>query len=343
MSVVYITEQGSSIKKGNGKLIISKGDNDIRWIHINDIEQLIILGNITITAPVITYLLKNKIDTIFLSYYGKYKGRLLGEFGKNIDLRLTQYKVLSDKEKSLNLAREIVRAKLSNQINILRKRNRRLSSDSVAEVIFRIRMIEKKELNNALTTDSLRGQEGISAKYYFSVFNELLSNQDFIFTTRNRRPPRDEINALLSLGYTLLMNQTITQINICGLDPFYGALHEVDYGRQSLALDLMEEFRPLIDDLIITAVNKKIIRKEHFKYNKTDEEDPETTTELPVMLTQDGMRKFVRIFNDLMESTFFVSEKQGNFALKDIIYLQCRKYIDHLYGKTIFSQILPLF
>jgi CRISPR-associated protein Cas1 len=329
MSVVYITSQGAQLNKLGERLVVKKGKNIIRYIHTKDIEQLIILGNITLTAPVITFLLKNKIDTVFLSYYGKYKGRLVGELGNNIFLRLKQYKFLSNEKNSLELAKKCVTAKLENTLYLLQYRNYRIKSDKISSAFLKIKN-SLSQIDNTNDFEKLRGLEGISAKYYFSVFNEFFPSGPFEFHNRSRRPPKDEINALLSLGYTLLFNQISTFVYISGLDPFFGAFHTPDYSRQSLVLDLMEEFRPVIDDWIISLVNKAQISPRHFQYNKMDADDEDQIL-LPVMLTLDGMKKFVTGFNALINKKYFYNNEKH--SLKNIFNLQCRLMVNAISSK----------
>ena len=322
MSTVYVTTQGAYLQKYQERLVVKKGNQIVRWFHTKDIEQLIILGNISLTAPVITFLLKNKIDTVFLSYYGKYKGRLIGEFGNNINLRLSQFGFLNSEKNKIYLAREYVKTKIDNQIFHLQKRNYRLKNDILAKSIMKLKSLLRKNFGELSNLEAIRGWEGIASKYYFEAFPFLIGKKDFKFVNRNRRPPKDEINALLSLGYTLLMNLVSTQAYIVGVEPFYGALHEIAYGRQSFVLDIMEEYRPLIDDLVINLINLNRIRKIHFRYNFHSQENDEDEIRLPVMLSQEGMKIFVTSLNNLFAKKFYYPEKKSFFEMKQIVKMQ---------------------
>ena len=340
MAVVYIEDQGSSISKKGDRLYIYRGPQLLRWFHTKDIEQLIIVGNISVTSPVITYLLKYRIDTVFLSYYGKYKGRLVGESGKNVALRLDQFRHLSETQNRCALAQIYIKGKIANMQVHLEKRMKRNKHPLIATAYMKNSAILKKLDAFIPVLDVLRGYEGIAAKNYFGVFKYLISNPDFKFEGRNRRPPKDEVNALLSLAYTFLMNQVMSQTYIVGLDPYYGALHDIDYGRQSLVLDLMEEFRPLIDNLVIKTVNRREIRLQHFVYNtltdwedEPDSSDPKASPLLPVSLTQDGMKLIVYSFAALLNSQFKISNPESMWSLKDIILMQARKLAAHLAEK----------
>lgn len=331
MAVVYIADQGASICKRGDRLYIYKGPALLRWFHTKDIEQLIVVGNIAMTAQAVTYLLKNKIDTVFLSYYGKFKGRLVGELGKNVARRMAQFKYLEEEQKQTDLALLYVCGKISNSLVHLEKRMRKISHPIPSKVFIQNRALLHKLERGVQDKNSLRGYEGIAAKNYFSAFPYLISNPDFKFQGRNKRPPRDEINALLSLGYTFLMNQIMTAVYIGGLDPYLGALHDIDYGRQSLVLDVMEEFRPLIDNLVISLVNRREIRLQHFKYNAqpdeecTDDDLDEKSRLLPVCMTPEGMKILITAFSKLINSSFVITDPPGTWRLSDIFLIQARK------------------
>jgi len=329
MSIVYITDQGSALFKKGERLYLKKADQIIRWIHTKDIEQLIVMGNIALTSQVITFLLKKRIDTVFLSYYGKYKGRLIGEFGKNIQLRIDQFSAFKDNEKALYLCKKYIMAKALNTLSLMRVYQYRTFSDLVAKAIMQINAFTNYDIMKAQNIDELRGYEGIIAKTYFSIFPELLKNPDFKFNGRSRRPPLDEPNALLSLTYTFLMNQVLSKTYIAGMDPYLGTLHQADYGRISLALDLMEQFRPLCDQLVLKTLNRREMRKEHFVYNTyINSEDSPDGRNLPIALNTEGMKKIVFAFNTMMNKKIFDKKRNGKFALHDImqeqVYSLCR-------------------
>ncbi len=329
MSIVYITDQGSALYKRNERLYLKKGDQIIRWFHTKDIEQLIIMGNIALTSQVITYLLKHKIDTVFMSYFGKYKGRLSGELGKNVQLRIDQYNAFQNEEKMLELCKKYVMTKALNSLALLRSYQYRYHNDQISKAILQINAFIQYNIMQATKPDEVRGFEGIIAKHYFSVFPQLIRNPEFQFNGRSRRPPLDEPNALLSLTYTFLMNQVLSKASIAGVDPYMGVLHQVDYGRVSFVLDLMEQFRPLCDHLVIKTLNRKEMRKEHFVYNAyVDSEDDMEGKSLPVALNSDGMKKIVFAFNSMLKNKYYDSKRNGQFPLENIIqeqvYCLCR-------------------
>lgn len=264
MAILYVTDHGATLTKRGNRLVVEKQGRPIHWSHAFKVEQVILLGHVNLSPAVIAFLLHEGIDTVFLSYYGKYRGRLVAHLGKNIDLRRRQFARLSDPAFRLRLARAYIRGKIYNCRVLLRRQNRELESEAVVEGIHQLRRLGEKA-EKAETVDSLMGLEGRAAAVYFSCFPHLLRVADLPFEGRSRRPHKDPVNVLLSLGYTLLANALHTQIQVAGLDPYLGAFHSPDYGRPSLVLDLMEEFRPiLVDALVLHLVNRRIIRSRDF-------------------------------------------------------------------------------
>lgn len=343
MPVVYLADQGASVTKRGDRLYVFRGSQLLRWFHTKDISQLIIVGNISLTTPSLTYLLKHKIDTVFLSYYGKYKGRLVGEFGKNVQLRIAQFRFLENVSNREDLAAMYVIGKITNMQAHLSRRAKRNKHPLISKAILQNQAVSDKLCLSTCALEILRGYEGICSKNYFAAFPALITNPSFVFNGRNRRPPRDEINALLSLGYTFLMNQVMGATYIRGLDPYYGALHDIAYGRQSLALDLMEEFRPLIDNLVIGLVNKREIRPEHFAYNilpddeTYDDDLDDNTHTLPVSMKPEGMKVLIMAFAKLINSRFALKKPQGEWTLKDIMLIQAGKLAAHCENKEAYS------
>lgn len=341
MAVVYVADQGALVCKKGERLYVYKAQQLLRWFHTKDIAQLILVGNVALSTPTITYLLKHRIDTVFVSYYGKYKGRLIGEFGKNVALRVAQFEYLANETNREILANIIVHSKISNSNALLKKRRIRYKAEILQSALIKNQALCDLIKKSHFSLSSLRGYEGIAAKNYFSAFPIMIKNEDFPFNGRNKRPPKDEVNALLSLSYTFLMIQIMCAAYICGLDVYYGSLHEIDYGRQSLVLDLMEEFRALIDNMVISLINRKEIRLEHFVYNAlNNEENPEYNEKvklLPVSLSNDGMRIIITAFNKLINSKFSNIDPPGNWSLKDIFALQTRKLANHFLNKKEYT------
>lgn len=340
MSILYITEQGTSLHKSQSRLYVKKEGQTIQWAHHFNIEQIVIFGNVNITTPCIAFLLEKGIDTVFLTVYGRYRGRLMSYWGKNIELRKLQFHLLSDDGFRLKQSRVIIRGKIQNEINLLRKYNYTLKEIKITEILRKLKNNIAK-LEQVDSIDGLMGHEGDSARMYFSSFNKLIKPLEFHIEKRTRRPPKDPFNALLSFGYALLANEVQQAVNITGLDPFLGSLHSMKYGRPSLVLDLMEEFRPIcVDRLILNLINRRTIKLSHFficSENLADFDSDEETEyqkdEMPVRLTHEGIKTLIVSFKKLMSKEEYYPIEEKNISLKDIIRKQVRLFIRCLKGE----------
>jgi CRISPR-associated protein Cas1 len=214
---------------------------------------------------------KKNISLCFMSSSGRFLARVTGETRGNVLLRKKQYAVSADEAGSLAIARGIIAGKLYNARWVLERATRdhamRLDVESLKNSSGRLYEI-LKVLPECASLDAVRGHEGKGAAYYFDVFNELILQQKevFFFNERSRRPPMDNVNALLSFVYTILANETAAALEAVGLDAYVGFLHRDRPGRISLALDLMEELRPVFADrFVISLINKREISKKGFK------------------------------------------------------------------------------
>lgn len=337
MSILYVTDQGAFLTKRGNRLVIEKARKTIHWVHAFKVDQVVLMGNISLSPGAVSYLLQEGIDTVFMSIYGKYRGRLISQFGKNIELRRAQFNKMDDKNIKLFLAKAYIKGKLNNCRVLLRRYNREFQKPEVTSVVHRIRMMSRK-VSDVDSIESLMGLEGQSAANYFGCFGNLIKVKDIAFDGRNRRPPRDPVNVLLSLGYTLLANAIQTQVHVVGLDPYLGCLHGVEYGRPSLVLDLMEEFRPvLVDPLVLTVINKKIIRGTDFY--RPDEREPAAfdfagdtpgREEYPILLTHEGMKKFITQFESRLNQRVFYLQKGKRLTYRNVCLEQVRLLARHL-------------
>ena len=200
----------------------------------------------------------------YLTEHGRYIGRFEPALSKNALLRSAQYRATFDAGITLALARQMVRGKLANMRVLLQRTNRDLDDPAVALAVDQLKT-HVAAVEEAPNLEHLRGLEGAGSATYFGVFDTLLKPSGMRFVKRVRRPPTDPVNSLLSFGYALLANDIQSAVNTVGFDPYQGFLHVEHYGRPSLALDLMEEFRPLIvDSVVLTCVNKRIIGPDDF-------------------------------------------------------------------------------
>ncbi len=274
--IVYVTTQGARIIKEGKHLKVKKGNGIYNTLFTYKLEQLLLFGNIEITHSALCQLMRNNIDTVFLTRYGRYLGRLAPLESKNVFLHKQQYLLLDDNAFGLRIAKSIVAGKLSNMATLLmrikRSRKKLLAGNKARQI-----KVLMEKLPAAESIGSVRGYEGRGSAFYFEGFQcGFIENMGF--AKRVRRPPTDPVNSVLSLLYTFLMNRVYAATRIAGLDPYPGFLHSLDYGRFSLVLDLMEEFRTIIvDSLTLSLFNLKIIQKDDFYIEPSIANDTEKT------------------------------------------------------------------
>lgn len=323
---------------------MGKSGRVIHWVHAFKIDQVVIMGAISISPGAVAYLLQQGIDTVFLSIYGKYRGRLVSDYGKNVELRYSQFSKIGDPDFKLSTAKSYVSGKIYNCRLLLRKLNQSLHDEKVQEAVHRLRSYMRASAA-CETIENLMGVEGAAANAYFGCFGKLIKAENIIFTLRNRRPPRDPMNVLLSLGYTLLANAVHTQVHVAGLDPYLGCLHSPEYGRPSLVLDIMEEFRPTIVDLLALRVfNKGIIKATDF-YKPEDREpaafdfaELETNrSNYPILLTHEGMKKFITAFENRLQTRVLYLPTGKQLSYRDIILEQVRLFVRTLSGACVYQ------
>ncbi len=264
MATLYLTEQGSVLKKTYKRILIEKKGEKLLEIPEFKIDRIIIFGNVQITTQAINFLLDKGIDASFLSLNGKFRGRLSSIESKNVYLRVAQYQKSQDDNFKKRFAKTIIDAKIKNSIHLLKRYVRNHPEKDFSRYIVNL----KKNLVSLARKGSLsaiRGVEGRSSAIYFEAFGKMF-RKELQFSKRSRRPPTNPINSLLSLGYILITNEIFSIVSAIGFDPYIGYLHEMDYGRPSLALDLVEEFRqPIIDTFTLRLINKKILSESDFE------------------------------------------------------------------------------
>lgn len=297
MPTLYLTEDYALVRRdGEDCLLVQiparRGKDGVEpsparkeRIPLLKIDEVVVLGEVTLTAPALHLLLERDIEVTFLGYHGQFKGRLSPPFSKNAILRLAQYRAHQDMEKRCELARRFVIGKLSNQRQRLQRYNRTHKDTEVSQalqqmtdLLSRLAILpvhQPAQLKFLATGDqrvegtaleTILGMEGAGSAAYFRCFGMLLTNpKQWHFPGRVRRPPTDPVNALLSFGYALLTNKVANAVQLVGFDHYVGYLHSSFYGRPALALDLMEEFRPVIVDAVVLALlNNRMITANDF-------------------------------------------------------------------------------
>ena len=261
---VYVTTQGAKVVKEGRHLLVKKDGDTYNSLFVYKLEQLVLSGNVQLTPPAMSMLLMENVDVVFLRRDGRYLGRLEPKEPKNIFLRLRQYELARDEAFRLRVARDIVSGKLANMSTLLARIGRTKSVGEAKKTSREVRNLARKAVN-ADSLDQLMGFEGAGSGSYFPVLGKGL-DEAWGFSKRKRRPPTDPVNAVLSLLYTFLINRAYAAVRQAGLDPYPGALHALDYGRHSLPLDLVEEFRtPVADALTLSLFNLGVLKKDDFQ------------------------------------------------------------------------------
>lgn len=271
LNTLYVTNPDSYLAR-DGENVVIRQDEQIKFrIPIHNIEGIVSFGYCGASPSLMGFCAERGVSLTFLTEYGKFLATVQGPVNGNILLRRSQYRISENPIKSLEMSRNFIFGKIANTRTVLQRasRDHNIVSESmtVSDGISYLgrQLTRVKETSNL---DSLRGIEGDAAKIYFQAFDSLILNQKehFYFHGRNRRPPLDNMNALLSFLYTLLMHEVRSSLETVGLDPASGFLHQPRPGRPSLALDLMEELRPyLADRLALSLVNRKQINEKGFK------------------------------------------------------------------------------
>ncbi|WP_199245416.1 type I-D CRISPR-associated endonuclease Cas1d [[Phormidium] sp. ETS-05] len=331
MGTVYVVQDDAFVGKTDERLTVKVGKDKPLEVPLLMIDGLVVLGRATISPAAILELLERHIPVSFLSQNGRYLGTLEPELSKNIFVRAAQWQAAGHSELAVGAVRGFVRGKLKNYRHILQRRERENADLNLADGIAKLESAISP-INATDNIDSLRGLEGAGSAAYFGCFNQLIRGDGFEFTARRRRPPTDPVNALLSFGYALLRHDVQGAVNTVGFDPYLGYLHYQRYGRPSLALDLMEEFRPLVvDTIVLAAINKRTLTVNDF-----------VTEPLSgaVSLTQEGLRTFLRLYQEKKQSKFKHPVMGRQCTYQEAFEIQGRLLAKYLMGET--DQYPPL-
>ncbi|MBD2153168.1 type I-D CRISPR-associated endonuclease Cas1d [Leptolyngbya sp. FACHB-16] len=325
MGTLYITQDDSYIGKTDERLTVRANKRTLLDVPLLKLDGIVVLGRATVSPAVVTELLERKIALSFLTHTGRYLGRLEPELTKNIFVRAAQWKAIAPSEPALHVVRGFVRGKLKNYRNALMRAQREVPELSLQSAVTQLEQAIAP-IDRTHTIDSLRGLEGSGSAAYFGSFNHLIRADSFQFQSRNRRPPTDPVNALLSLGYALLRHDVQSAINLVGFDPYLGYLHTERYGRPSLALDLMEEFRPLVvDAVVLSSINRRAIAPQDFVT------EPFSAA---VSLTLEGLRTFLRLYEQKKQSKFKHPVLQTQCTYQEAFEIQARLLAKYLMAET---------
>jgi CRISPR-associated endonuclease Cas1/CRISPR-associated protein Cas4 len=323
---LYVQARGAKVAKSGEVLEVSVDDVLVAKARLIETSQVVLQGGVYLTTPALHELMARGIPVTWASHGGWFLGHTVGLGHKNVELRTAQYRTSFDEQHCLRLARNLVAAKIRNQRTLLRRNWKR--GDMPEELLAGFRHdIDAAERAHDLA--QLLGIEGNAAARYFGHFRQMLAADEqgqlpFDFAKRNRRPPADPVNALLSYGYALLTRSIAVTLTAVGFDCYRGFYHQPRYGRPALALDLMEPFRPLLaDSTVLMALNNGEVTASDFQ-----------TVAGAVALTDKGRRAFIAAFERRLSQSITHSIFGYSAQYRQIIEIQCRLLGRHLLGEV---------
>jgi len=311
---LYITEQGARLERLSERLVVRKNGTRLLEVPVKDVERVVIFGAVQVTTQALSLLLEKGIDVNLLTIHGKFKGKLCPGLSKNIDLRLAQHDRLKDERFCLLFAQNIVGAKMKSQQAILRRYQRNHDkadfTSEIASITSAVQLLLRQKNIN-----SVRTIEGMATAAYFRAFGRMVQS-DLGFAGRNKHPPLDPVNGLLSLGYVLLARELAGLLEARGLDPFMGFYHTTKHGRRSLALDMLEEFRhSAVDRLTLATLNTRAISADDFE-NREDSR---------AYLKAESFRRYVGLYEDYLTRDFPVRRLRRRLSFRELFRIQVEK------------------
>ena len=319
LNTLYITTPEAYLSKDGLNVVVSVNQQEIFRIPAINIEGIVTFGYMGASPGLMKLCSDSGISLTFLSPNGRFVSRVQGATHGNVLLRKAQYSLSDDVEWSLHVARLMIAAKIQNYRNILRRYIRDYGECQEVEDAVKMLDTNKRFALKAEDKTQLMGFEGMASNAYFDVLPKLILNQkeSFPFNGRNRRPPKDAVNAMLSLAYTLIANDISAALETVGLDPYVGFLHSLRPGRTSLALDMMEEFRAY---LVLSLINKRQITPKDFLYQGDN----------GVILTDKGRKTFLTAWQNRKRETIihpYLNEKVEIGLLPYVQAMMLARYI----------------
>ncbi|MDE0117069.1 MAG: CRISPR-associated endonuclease Cas1 [bacterium] len=316
---LYVTEQGTRIGVRKGRVTVSQQKDVLQEVRLIDVSQVSIYGNVQISSQAMRAMFDQQVPVCWFSYGGWFQGIAHGLPSKHVDLRRRQVAIAA--QAGLPIARKMVEGKIRNSRTLLRRNSR----SDVKPVLEQLKATADQTAE-VDTVESLLGVEGAAARLYFSGFSEMLKDDSlgtFDFQGRNRRPPRDSVNCLLSYGYSLLTKDLTSVALAVGFDPYLGVFHKPRFGRPALALDLAEEFRPLIaDSVVVNVINNGEIQENGFIVRAQG-----------VALTQQGRRSFIAAYERRLDQEVTHPVYGYKITYRRVLEVQARMLGAYLLGE----------
>ena len=323
LNTLYITTPEAYLSKDGQNVVVSVKQQEALRIPAINIEGIVTFGYMGASPGLMKLCSDSGISLTFLSPNGRFISRVQGATRGNVLLRKAQYALSDDEEWSLHVAQLMIAAKIQNYRNVLRRYIRDYGECLEVEEAVKMLDANKRDVLDAEDKTKLMGFEGIASNAYFEVLPNLILNQkeSFPFNGRNRRPPKDAVNAMLSLAYTLIANDCTAALETVGLDPYVGFLHALRPGRTSLALDMMEEFRAYLGDrFVLSLINKRQITPKDFLYQGDN----------GVVMTDNGRKTFITAWQNRKRETLihpYLNEKVEIGLLPYVQAMMLARYV----------------
>lgn len=316
---LYITEQGAILRKSGERFLVEKEDRIVLDLPYHKLESVLLFGHVQVTTQAIGELLEKGVPVSFFSAQGRFRGSLATPHGKDVFLRIAQYRLYQDSATALALARAAVGAKLENGLAVLRGYAERAGAVGAMEADLAAVERARDGLAAARDLESVNGLEGTAARVYFGALMRF-NRSEFAWPGRVKYPATDPINALLSLTYVLVLHELSGLIEGLGLDPYLGFLHQPDYGRPSLALDLLEPLRhPAADRLVLTLLNRRTFRAEDFEKRDGAE---------GVFLRPESLKEYLGYYERWMRA-----RPEGRASFRAGLKREAESFVRYLQGK----------
>ncbi len=330
MSTLYLTIKTHSVRLENQALIIVSEDAAQQTcstrILLRDVSRVVVSGSPNITVPVLKTFCRARIPLAFVSSHGRWVGELSGAISNNAERRIAQYRASIFGESALmRFARTAVSTKIFNQRHVLRRlANRHALRNVCGNALTKLKALRGLSAESS-SLDMLRGIEGLAAAEYFRALAQFFP-ADVPFEERSRRPPKNAANALLSFSYAIVLSEIEFAIRLHGLDPAIGFLHSGEPGRASLALDLLEPFRPAIDSFALSLLNRKILTCKDFWFSNEDG---------GVYLDKNSHPTFFRHYEKSMTRRFIFGENDAHVNFRQLLDWQVCRYLKSLTDENI--------
>ncbi len=312
MTSIYITESGAYLKKRGGHVLVGRNNEILLEVPLERVEDVTLVDSVQISSALITEFLERNVPLSWLSGQGRYFGSLLSNGSVDILKHQKQFALLQDGKLYFELAKKVIFAKVHNQLTILRRYNRNLETDNVDSDIKNIVAV-RKNIFFAQDYHALMGYEGIISRIYFAALGKIVPAA-FKFAGRSKMPPRDPFNSMLSLGYSMLFNEIMSDVLSIGLHPYVGFMHKIAKGHPALVSDLIEEWRaPLVDSMVLAMVKRNMLTQDMFE-----------TTEEGCFLNTEARKIYLQNYNKKLRSdNQYLDDK---YTYRESIRLQCRRY-----------------